>query len=163
MSARDGLPFDLPHDTDCSAQEIPQVIDVEKATVLNGRLILDVRVSPAYPLETTPEIAASALRLCPALEDHACVNRRGPTFGAVIASTSIPHLFEHLIIDEQVRLPETSKPGGRSSRPRAAFTGSTEWTDRAQRRARVQVSFEDDIEALAAVTRAQAILQRIFA
>lgn len=181
-----------------SAVKDVEVISVEKATVLSGRLILDVRVDSSFPANTDPEIASLALRLRPTLADHACINGRGPAFGAVIAETSLPHLFEHLIIDEQARMadggnrPEGNRPeGNRSSglsfdsahnrppdlpfdgahnrsrglpsSPSPTFKGSTEWTDRVHGRARVQVSFEDDIVALAAVTRAQAILRRIFA
>lgn len=131
-------------------------IEVEKAVVTEGRLTLEVRVSSEAPLKTTPQIADAALRIRPTLARHACINAHGPTFAAVMAATSLPHLFEHLIIDEQVRSCSAASSA-------SAFTGSTEWIDRPARRARVQVSFADDIAALQAVTRAQALMRQILA
>ena len=136
-----------------AAQEL-EVISIEKATVMKGRLRLDVRVTDGFPAETSADIAQAALRIRPSLQRHACINSCGPTFGAVMAHTSLPHLFEHLVIDEQANMSESGS---------TTFKGATRWTDHASGRACVEVSFADDIVALEAVTRAQALLRRIFA
>lgn len=156
----------------------PDPIIIEKVTVRRGRLVLDVRVADGFPAQTNPDIAASALRIRPSLGIHACINSSGPTFASVIDCTSLPHLFEHLIIDEQASMAKAARANDAnvasdvddaasarrqvnrtSSAP--AFKGSTKWTNRTSGRACVQVSFEDDIAALEAVTRAAALLRRI--
>lgn len=122
--------------------------------------MLDVQVGEGFPANTTLELADAALRIRPSLARHACINNAGPTFGAVIGSTSLPHLFEHLILDEQVEMAKAASLPGSCCIP--IFKGSTQWTDCATRRARVQISFQDDLSALEAVTRAQALMRRIF-
>lgn len=47
--------------------------------------------------------------------DDPAANPDSPTFAAVIGNTSLPHVLEHLIIDEQVRDAETSRPNSARS------------------------------------------------
>lgn len=140
-----------------------EVIQVEKVLVENGRLVMDVRVGAGFPVQTTPAIARAVLQEHPTLVKHTCINSAGPTFGAVINNTALPHLFEHLVIDEQVKgTGEDTSAHFTAPAKNVIFTGSTEWINKEDRTARVQVSFFDDIIALAAVTRAQAILKQLF-
>ncbi len=66
---------------------------------------------------------------------------------SVAAHTSVAHLFEHLAIDEQARLDETSKE--------VTFVGKTAWVDREKREACVQVSYVDELVARRALVSAQ--------
>lgn len=81
---------------------------------------------------------------------HSCINTKGPTFGDVAIGTSIPHLLEHLVIAEQVRL----------TRKDATFVGTTNWTEAgtAGGEAIVEVSFIDDLQAIEALRNALAFL-----
>ena len=83
---------------------------------------------------------------------HDCVNAKGKTFSAVMAGTSVPHLIEHIAIDIQTRNADNSD---------ASFVGTTEWLDESKGRARIQLSFEDDIEALKAFNEAVRIAESL--
>ena len=97
---------------------------------------------------TTPALANALTAAIPTLPAHACVNDRGPTFGAVLADTSVPHVLEHLVIDAQAR----------ASADGATFVGTTVWTDETAGTARIEVSYADDLVALGAVKQALATL-----
>ena len=101
------------------------------------RLKLEVRLAQDAPRYTDAELMAHILAVRPTLPAHACVNDTGPLFSAVMDHTSIPHLLEHLIIDEQVRDSRTD--------PLRTFVGTTEWTSKEQDSAIIQVSYADDM------------------
>lgn len=94
---------------------------------------------------STPELASYVEAAYPDIAQHACVNESGRQFGAVMQSTSVAHLLEHIAIDEQVR---------DSDRDDALFVGTTEWVDEQSGRARIQLSFHDDLSALRAFNKA---------
>lgn len=89
----------------------------------------------------TEERAARACAAYPDLPQHACLNDEGALFGAVLDHTSMPHLVEHIAIDEQTQ---------RSRNDDVVFTGSSEWVDEKRGLARIELSFTDDLEALRA-------------
>ena len=122
---------------------------VDHITVHAGRLTLLVTCAPEWSM-TTPEIARRICLLRPNLLQHACINEKGPLFSAVIDRTPMPHLFEHVVVDVLVE---------QSSSVDATFVGTSEWLDRAAGTARVEVSFTDDLEALAAVKEAESIFE----
>ncbi|MDO5359093.1 MAG: hypothetical protein Q4E80_06935 [Slackia faecicanis] len=125
---------------------IERAISIEHMTVRPDRVIADVRVGDERFAYTTPTLIAEALGRFPHLLRHTCINDKGPTFSAVANSTALPHLLEHMVIEEQVRL------DGRES---ASYVGKTSWTDRRRLRARVEVSYADDLVALQAFKTAQ--------
>lgn len=119
---------------------------VEHVTVRPDRIVVDVRISCERYAYTTPQLVREALARFPFLMEHACVNDRGPTFASVACHTSVPHLLEHMAIEEQVRL------AGRAS---ASYVGKTAWSDRRALRARVELSYDDDLVALRCIRTAQ--------
>lgn len=126
---------------------------IEHVRVERGRLSLRVRLDSRFPVQTDAFLAQMAVRLHPALPYHACINGRGPTFASVVADTSLPHLFEHLIIDAQTADPHTPAD--------ARFVGTTRWINKASGIAQIEVSFIDDLVALQAIRDAQAALSDI--
>lgn len=131
------------------AEQQEQPVRVTAITVRTGRLVCDVEITDERFHFTSPRLAAFASQQYPDLPHHACVNDKGPSFGAVIEHTSTPHLLEHLAISLQTR--EAVGAEG-------PFVGTTEWTDEARGRARVQMSFRDDLEALRAFNEATRFL-----
>ena len=113
---------------------------VETMVVRAGRIECELRIEGPCRY-TTPAIARALLARYPTLQEHACVNEKGTTFGSVIDNTSLAHLLEHLVIDLQTRA---------DGEEGESFTGTTEWIDEASGRALVQVSFADDLVALRA-------------
>ena len=98
-------------------------------------------------------LIARCLQHFPALACHTCRNDKGPTFGCVMNTTSTPHILEHLVIDLETR---------EACDESRVFTGTTQWdqgtfdvhTGKSELCAHMAVSFEDDLVALGALTRA---------
>lgn len=125
---------------------------LERVAVRPGRLSILVRVASWCPRQTNDALASYALAHYPALPHHVCINGEGSTFGAVLAHTSVAHLLEHVIIDEQVADPRTPRD--------VALLGTTEWTDERAGIARIEVNFSDDLVALQALRTALAFLNK---
>lgn len=136
------------------------VLNIEQVNIRPGQMILYVASSPGVPRFTNEKMAARALEMHPTLGAHSCINAKGPTFSAVISRTFLPHLLEHLVIAEMVQ---------HTSNADATFLGTTEeiktneaaYSGGAAYRARIAVSFTDDLEAIEALGRAQTALGEI--
>ena len=139
-------------------------------TVKSDRVIAQVEVADERHAYTTPSLITALLPAYPHLLEHACVNDCGTTFGAVARRTSLPHLLEHMAIENQVRAEadaEGAIPNGQRTQAQgdeshyqgargaavspATYMGKTRWTDRARRMAHVELSYADDLVALAAL------------
>ena len=137
---------------DAEAAHAPAPVAVTDIRVRADRLVLTVQLAEGAPRETTSELADALVSAVPTLPAHACVNDRGSTFGAVLAKTPLPHVLEHLIIDAQARAAAPATP---------TFVGTTTWLSREAGIARVEVSYIDDLVALASVKQALATLNGI--
>ena len=130
-------------------------IALERLSVLPDRIEAEVRVlDPAYRT-TSPELIAQVLVQFPTIPFHTCRNEVGSTFSAVMENTSLPHLLEHLVIDLQTC---AAAQAAAALPDDFAFVGTSEWTDEAQGRARVEVNFTDDLVALRAFREATQFL-----
>ena len=124
---------------------MPDAVRVDRIIVRTGRLTCDVRIEDEAFRYVTPGVLQAALRTFPSLPHHSCVNGIAPTFSAVMETTSIPHLIEHIAIDAQTR---SARDG------HASFVGTTEWLNEAAGIARIELSFTDDLQAMRAFRRA---------
>ena len=127
----------------------PDPVRVRSIRVRPGRLACDILIEEARYRYTNSQLAAYATRHYPDLPHHACVNGKAPSFGAVMESTSVAHLLEHIAISEQVRA---------TSYADEEFVGTTEWLDEDAGFARVEISFKDDLEAMRAFQMATRFL-----
>lgn len=125
-------------------------LSLERLTVRADRVVCDVLLAPGSPRMTSPALMACVCQAYPNLPRHTCVNDAGDTFADVMNRTSIPHLLEHLVIDEQVRSASSQASSNASADVGPVFVGTTEWTDEFEGRARIEVSFTDDLVALRA-------------
>ena len=73
------------------------VLRIERMTVRTDRVVADVRVAPDARW-STPAVAARVRQAFPLVVRHACVNDADDTFDAVLDSTPLPHVLEHLVI-----------------------------------------------------------------
>ena len=121
-------------------------IRVKTITVRTGRIVCDIEIEDPRYRATSPKLAAFVTNQYPDLPIHSCVNEVGTAFGSVIEHTSVPHMLEHLVIDIQTH--ETGTPLA------TTFVGTTEWTDEEAGKARVEISFRDDLQALRAFNKA---------
>lgn len=127
-----------------------QPLTIDSIAVQADRLVLRVSLAADAPRFMDASLAARLDAQRPSLKAHACVNDTGPTFGSVMSTTAIPHVLEHLILDEQVRA---------DTAPDAVpFSGITIWLDEGAGLAHIEVSYFDDLTALEAVQTAAACL-----
>lgn len=133
---------------------MPGCVRVEHVTVRPDRVIAEIRIANEACAFTSPDIIEAALRRYPHLLEHACVNDCGKTFGAVASCTSVPHLIEHMAIEEQARSSRSEKK---------LFVGKTSWLDRMRLLAQVEVSYEEDFSALAALRTAVQLADELLA
>jgi hypothetical protein len=130
---------------------IPRLV-LKSLRVEADRVVAAVVVEgAASSADTNPRIAARAIAERPNLPIHTCVNGEGPLFGSVIDHTPLPHLLEHVVVDLQTAA---------CPNPDRVFTGATRWTDGHPERARVEVSYADDIAALRAFRDAVDLVNR---
>ncbi len=125
---------------------------IESLRVRPGRIELSTRVASQRYANTTPQLIERCLQYAPTLGMHACRNGVGPTFGAVMNNTSVPHLLEHLIVDAQARAAQS---------PQRVFTGTTQWSAQCPLVANIAVSYEDDLVALRALKESLAFLNGV--
>jgi len=128
-----------------------KALEIQDLLVRADRVEALVRVADPRR-HTTPELIQRCLRDFPHLAVHTCVNGVGPTFGAVMEDTSLPHLLEHLVIEQQTLAARNEDP---------LFVGTTQFTAEDPNVAKVSVSFENDVTCLAAFKRAQEFLNEI--
>lgn len=124
---------------------------IERITVKEDRMVCEVKVPDPAKRQTTPHLWQSLQAEFPDLPSHTCKNSKGTTFAAVMESTSLPHFFEHLVVDLQTRA---------STDISKVFVGTTEWVCGEEGKARVEVSFADDLNALQAFRDAAQILNK---
>lgn len=118
------------------------ILTIDRLIVRSGRIECTVSLAPGAPRFMTGAWAVELKRAFPDIGKHACVNDEGTTFSAVADRTSLPHVLEHVVIDLQVH--DSSAAGLED----ASYVGTTEWLDEARTKARVEVSFTDDLVAL---------------
>jgi hypothetical protein len=129
-------------------------LSIRRFVVKPDRVCCYIEVSDERYVATRPSLIAQVLRTYPHLLEHTCVNDKGDTFAAVAARTSVAHLVEHMVIEEQTRLEPPDAP-------MRIYTGMTKWVDRGARVARIDVSFADDLVALRAFNRAVDVLNEV--
>lgn len=138
-------------------------LNIEGLTVKNDRVVCEVSIDPRYSAYTTPALIEAVKKDFPDLPKHTCKNARGDTFASVMDNTSIPHLLEHMVIDLQVRELASHKAESSSdsrSVSQKTYLGTTEWINKKAQRARIEVSFTDDLSVLRAFRDASQILNK---
>ena len=121
-----------------------EAMRLSRICVRGARIEANVLVASAFRY-TTPAIARRICEKFPRLPRHTCVNDAGPTFGAVIDHTPLPHLLEHLVIDLQVANEKCD-----TLSECFTYVGTTQWLDEEAGLARVEVNYADDLGALRA-------------
>ena len=109
---------------------------ITRLDVRPDRMLAHVALSDERFCFTCPALVADVMKRFPNILSHTCVNDKGETFLSVAAHTPVPHLLEHMVIDEQARLD--------ASLHNVVYVGKTSWTNRVAREACVQVSYADE-------------------
>ncbi|MBP5313641.1 MAG: hypothetical protein J6Y65_01800 [Eggerthellaceae bacterium] len=122
-------------------------INITRVEILTGRMRVDVTLSEPYC--STPQLAQKLVKEYPGIQTHACKNAEGKTFGCVMDHTSLAHVLEHIIVHLQAT---------RECDKSVVFAGNTRWINQKEGRAHIEVSFNDDLVALASLKKAVAFL-----
>lgn len=136
-------------------------LHLDRVVVRPGRLRLEVSLVGQATRGTTDTIAQQAIARYPTIQAHSCINEQGPVFGDVIFHTSIPHLLEHMIIEEQLAETATTS-ASLQTREERTLVGTTHIT-RSHAHAVIEVSFFDDLIAVRATRRALDALNEMLA
>lgn len=159
-------------------------LTLDSATVYPDRIELVVDIAHSRFAFSSKPLIAALLHTHPYLLEHACKNERGKTFAAVAETTSTPHVLEHLIIDNQIRVcAQVPSPQNNEG----ILVGTTQWDEGSDPyadpyadpyvdksdvsgalqgeqmtlKAIVRVSFFDDVAAFAAINAALAELNEL--
>lgn len=123
-------------------------LSIEHITVEASGITAETRVEPAGA-RVEEEQAQRALAALPNLARHVCVNEHGETFGDEIAGTEPAHLLEHVAIELMAQAHGSGE----------GLMGHTSYTD--ERGLMVtKLTFRDDLQALACIKRACALVNQ---
>ena len=122
-------------------------IEVTNIVVKKFRIICSVKLNSIK--FSNNQIKEALLIEMTNLVAHKCKNSNGKKFKEVMASTSLAHLLEHMIIDIQAK--HTNE----------VLLGTTEWIDENSGLAKIELSYTDDLLCLSAIKDAVSLLNRI--
>ncbi len=129
-------------------------IRIERVVVGPERVEASVRMGPQVPLRTSavPGLVDIVVEALPGIVRHRCECGSARGVVAELADTEIPHLLEHVALEIMAL----------SGSPRS-LAGSTSWDFSADGRGvfRVALEYDDDLVALAALTEAARIVQKL--
>ena len=135
-------------------------LKLSKIRVLPDRIELIVQLRDPESRMVSARMADACLAAYPELAFHPCKNAKGPVFGDVLRSTSVPHLLEHLVITLQVRRDAAA------GLPAFTYVGSTQWIDDdaadPSLNAKVSLRFRNDALALSCVKEALSFLNESY-
>lgn len=129
-------------------------IKVTNITVKKYRIVCLVQIHGE--MYSNSNIKKHLLKQFSSLAYHKCKNANGENFISIMDKTSLAHIFEHLVIDLQIKYSNKL-----DTEPTQAIFGTTEWLNKNFGKAKVELSYFDDIEALRAIKNAQEILNEI--
>ena len=118
-------------------------LDLASIRIMPARARLVLSWEPGDSIMVTDALAKAAIERYPTIVAHSCINPHGPSFGHAIRKTSIPHLIEHIIIEEQVGA-MLARGGGDAKSLERTLVGTTT-LDESKGEAVVEVSFADDL------------------
>lgn len=130
-------------------------ISVKSINVKKFRIVCIVEVANNY-LYSNDKIKDKLLKICPTLLYHKCKNSHNNNFIDELGSTMLPHVFEHLIIDLQIK-----ELSNKTITCNQQILGTSQWINKDNGLAKVELSYVDDLLALKAIKEAQEIINSL--
>lgn len=117
---------------------------VKEITFEKDRVVIEVSYCDFSTPEERERFNEELFRTMPDIMEHDCVNSRGPKFMDCYKTTSLPHVFEHIVIFYLSCLASSEK--------KVLLVGKT--TNTGANVAKIEVKYYDDIQALRAINAA---------
>ena len=137
---------------------------------------IDVKFDQCLTPEERIGLRDALYKKYPNIKNHACKNSKGPRFDDCVETTSIAHIFEHVILEElafvetregrSVSLrnaldkPE-SRPTSLYSLDKAMRTFVAKTTNLGEGLAKIEMKYYDDISTLQAINKATSSLNEM--
>lgn len=112
---------------------------------------IDVKMNTTLNDVQRRKLAEALLQKYPFIKEHACKNSHGPAFGDCILTTTVPHILEHVILEECKKNDAGNKVSDFSGKNKL-FVGKT--TNLSEDLAKIELKYYDDIFMLNAINRA---------
>ena len=118
-------------------------------TFKGDRAQIDVQFNGKLSPDVHNNFIKLLLKKYPSIAGHSCRNSKGPTFGDCVETTSVAHIFEHVILEE-LAFVETRK---------CVFVAKT--SNLGGGVAKIELKYYDDISTLQAIKRATSSLNEL--
>ena len=112
-------------------------IQIKEITVKKYRIVCALEIFGDKYSNT--KLKEQILKDFPSLKFHKCKNAKGLPFKDALGDTSIPHILEHMIIDNQ------------SQYTNDVLFGTTQWINEECGISKIELSYTDDIVCLRAI------------
>ena len=129
-----------------------------------NRALIKVQVEGCLTPEERVVLKQLLYNRYPKIKEHSCKNSHGPRFDDCVETTSIPHILEHIILEE---LKETASPCrlDPSTPLRSAQDDVTLFVAKTSNLgggvAKIELKYYDDISTLQAIKRAASSLNEM--
>lgn len=111
------------------------MLKVQKISISDNRATIKILDDISLENEQRAQLTSLISKRHKHILEHVCVNKHGPKFGDCVATTSLAHILEHLIID-----------GCISHWQNFEMIGTTK--KRSPNLFEIQVTYRDDVELL---------------
>ena len=151
-------------------------IILKNITFKEDRALIKVQVEGCLTPKSRVKLCQLLCKKYPKIVNHACRNSKGPTFGDCVETTSIPHILEHIILEElshdstrkgaAVSLRNTfDKPEGQPPSLYSLDKGMKTFVAKTSNLgggvAKIELKYYDDISTLQAIKRATSSLNEL--
>ena len=112
---------------------------------------IDVKFDQCLTPEERIRLRDALYKKYPNIKNHACKNSKGPKFDDCVLTTSIPHILEHMILEEIKTVSDIVVP--------SLFVAKT--TNLGEGLAKIEMKYYDDISTLQAINKATSSLNEM--
>lgn len=136
-------------------------------TFKGDRAQIDVQFNGKLSPDVHNNFIKLLLKKYPSIAGHSCRNSKGPTFGDCVETTSVAHIFEHVILEElkeatsHCKIVPSIRAGALTQNDVRVFVAKT--SNLGDGLAKIELKYYDDILTLQAINRGADSLNQMLA